>query len=323
MICTQILRPVLRRAFLATFILAAGISIATAQEASPDSFTFTTFTVPNAVTLSVESINDSGTASGYYSDAAGDVISFLRAYSGTQVTYQDPLDTVSPTFTEGGQINNNGVVVGEYLNTAAGTYEGYFYKTATKTFGSYQVPGQPQFTTTSLAGINTAGNVCGYVFPPPYTAYSAFVESAGTVTMFSVEGSAATACLGLNDAGTAVGFYVDSAGVSHGWMRTSSGTVTTIDVPGAATTPGTAPCIQGPVAGSLVLGVNNSGYVSGHYWDSAYNEHGFIRTPAGKFVQINVPGAYQTGGGGLNDKLVMVGHYEDSSCNYSGFVAIP
>ena len=83
---------------------------------------------------------------------------------------------------------------------------------------------------------------------------------------------------------------------------------------------GTNPCLSGSVGGSWVGGINNAGYITGHYWDKSYNEHGFVRTPAGKFITLNVPGAYQTAGG-INGAGVMVGHWTDSSCNSSGYMA--
>jgi hypothetical protein len=308
---------------LPALCLSLGMSVAGAEDNPLVTFTYQTFTVPGAVTLSVESINDSGTVSGYYTDASGDTTSLIRASNGTITTYADPKDTSSPSYTQGGQINKNGLVAGEYFNTAAITYEGFVYKSSTGTFSSYQVPGEPQYTSTGLTAINDKGNLCGFIFPPPYTLTSAFIEVSGTVTIFSVNSATTSACYALNDAGTAVGYYADSAGVYHGWMRTSTGTITTIDVPGAATTPGTAPCGTASVAGTVVLGINAAGYVSGHYWDTSYNEHGFIRTPSGGYIHINAPGAYQTSGGGLNDHVVLVGHYLDSSCNWTGYIATP
>ena len=311
------------RTLLPALCISLGMSVAGAEDNPLVTFTYQTFTVPGAVTLSVESINDSGTVSGYYTDASGDTTSLIRASNGTITTYADPKDTSSPSYTQGGQINKSGLVAGEYFNTAAITYEGFVYKSSTGTFSSYQVPGEPQYTSTALNGINDKGNLCGFVFPPPYSVLSAFVEISGAVTIFSVNGAATTSCYALNDTGTAVGYYADSAGVYHGWMRTSTGTITTIDVPGAATTPGTAPCGTASVAGTVVLGINSAGYVSGHYWDTSYNEHGFIETPTGSFIHINAPGAYQTSGGGLNDHVVLVGHYLDSSCNWTGYIATP
>lgn len=100
----------------------------------------------------------------------------------------------------------------------------------------------------------------------------------------------------------------------HGFFREWNGELTDITVPGASTTPG---------YGTVLLGLNNFGWVSGHFWDSSNNEHGFVRAPWGKFYQIDVPGAQQTGGGGLNDEGVVVGHYVDSNGNVIGYIAIP
>jgi hypothetical protein len=300
-------------------------SLCSAQ--TPDiskAFTFSTFTVPNAVTLSVESVNDAGTISGEYYDSSNNLISFTRSKSGTITPYTEPQDTTSPTFTNGGQINRAGAIAGEFYDTTISTYIGFIYSSSEGTYTTYQVPNQPSDTTTGLSGINDRKEICGFVDPPPYTTESSFIESGGAVTTFAPSGASISECVALNDSGTAVGYYQDSAGVDHGFMRTSSGTITTIDVPGAATTPGTAPCVTGSVAGTVPLGINRAGYVSGHYWDTSYNEHGFLMTPAGKFYQINVPGAYQTSGGGLNDKEEVVGHYAaDSSCSESGYIATP
>jgi hypothetical protein len=71
------------------------------------------------------------------------------------------------------------------------------------------------------------------------------------------------------------------------------------------------------------LGINNAGYVSGHYWDTSNNEHGFLMTPAGKFIEINAPGAYQSSAGGVNDKVQVVGHYVTTSCTDVGYIATP
>lgn len=312
----------LRHPLLAAAFSVLSASIGHAQDINKAAG-FTTFTVPGATTLSVESVNDSGTISGYYSDASGDTISYLRTSTGTITPYTEPLDTTLPSFTEGGQINKSGAVAGEFFDTSISTYIGYIYKSASGSYVTYQVPGEPAATTTGLAGINNKGAICGFVDPPPYSLVSAFIESGGTATTFAVEGSATSQCTALNDSGTSVGLYYDSVGTLHGWMRTSTGTISTIDVPGASTVPATAPCISGTVAGTVPLGINNAGYVSGHYWDTSNNEHGFLMTPAGKFYTLNVPGAYQTSGGGLNDKVVVVGHFSDSSCNTSGYIFTP
>ena len=71
------------------------------------------------------------------------------------------------------------------------------------------------------------------------------------------------------------------------------------------------------------MGVNDLGMISGHFFDSSLNEHGFVRLPNGVFLQIDVPGAAQTGGGGLNDLGLVVGHYLDQGGASHGYVAMP
>lgn len=313
----------LRRVICTASCLPFTIWVAAAQQPQASPFTFSTFSIPGVTNLSIESINDVGTLSGYYNDASGDVVSFLRTSDGTFTPYQDPSDTTVPSFTRAGQVNRSGVVGGEFYDTANATYEGYVYTSAAGTFTSYQVPGQPAATTTSINGINDKGMVCGYVLSPPYTQTNAFVRSGTTVSVFTVNSAPTASCYSVNDPGAAVGYYEDAAGVFHGFLRATDGTLTTVDVPSAATTPGTAPCVSTPVAGTVILGINNAGYLSGHYWDASYNEHGFLMTPKGNFVPIDVPGAYQTSAGGLNDYVEVTGHYTDSSCNDYGYVAKP
>ncbi len=311
----------LGRSLSTTLLLALGVSLAGAQVTTNSKFSFETFTVAGAVTLGVESVNDSGTISGYLVDASSNTMAFLRFPGGGIKTYVQPEDSTTPTFTQGGQINDAAVAAGEYYDTAAGTYRGYLYDVGAEVYHFFAVPGEPQHTTTGLAGVNDYGVLCGFVSPPPYTSTNAFIYN-GTVTIFSVNGATSTTCAALNNTNEAVGYYLDVNGVNHGFLRTSTGTITTIDVPGASTTPGTAPC-AGTVAGTVALGINNAGYVSGHYWDTSNNEHGFIRTPSGSYIQIDVPGAYQTSGGGINDHVELVGHYADSACNPSGYIATP
>ncbi len=289
--------------------------------------TITTFQVPQAApatsgSLSVSSINKSGIIAGYLLDTSGNLKGWRRSVNGTITLLVDPLDTGTPTATAVYGIANNGTMVGYYYDTAAGIYNGYFH-TGSGIWQTYSVPDQPAGTDTIVGGINSQPDqFCGALLPPPYSTYSAFLSIGGTVTIFGMEGSSDTQCDGLNDSGDTVGFYTDSAGVDHGWLRTSDGTITTIDVPTASTSAGTAPC-AGTVGGTAVNGINDKGFISGHYWDKHFNEHGFIRTPAGKFITVNVPGAFQTGGGGLNSAGIMVGHYSDSSCNNSGYIYTP
>ena len=65
-----------------------------------------------------------------------------------------------------------------------------------------------------------------------------------------------------------------NAAVANG-VAGAPGQYTTIDVPGAAST--------------VAVGVNDLGVVSGFYFDSSGNEHGFLYRD-GTFTTVNVPG---------------------------------
>lgn len=286
------------------------------------SITYITFEVPEATqnSLNVQTINTAGVIAGYLTDTSGNLKGWIRDTDGTITLLVDPLDTTIPSATVAFGLGNNGIVTGYFYDTSANLYYGYFYKDGQ--YVTYSAPGQPAGTDTIVGGIYSTTNFCGAILQPPYTTYQDFVSIDGVVSVFDPFGTNDTDCLALNKSKTAVGSYIDSAGLTHGWMRTASGTITKIDVPGASTVPGSAPCISGSTGGTAVDGINDKGYISGHYWDKSYNEHGFVRTPAGGFIALNVPGAYQTAGGGINNAGVVVGHWAtDSSCDDSGYMS--
>lgn len=144
---------------------------------------------------------------------------------------------------------------------------------------------------------------------------SGFVSDSGTVTVFTVPNATLTEATAINNLDQVVGFYQDASGVYHGFIRDRQGhLVYPVDVPGASTT---------RFLGTIPLGINDFGFISGHFWDSSNNEHGFVRAPWGQFFQIDVPGAARTSGGGLNDFGTVVGHWDDQSGNQIGYIATP
>ena len=70
--------------------------------------------------------------------------------------------------------------------------------------------------------------------------------------------------------------------------QTRGRSIRTINVPGASTASG---------YGTIAIGINDFGAISGHFWDASENVHGFVLTPDGQFLQIDVRGAMQTWGG--------------------------
>ncbi len=85
----------------------------------------------------------------------------------------------------------------------------------------------------------------------------------------------------------------------------AQGTYTQIDYPG---TTGYTQC----------WGINTAGEISGTYWDSNYNSHGFLLN-GGVYTTVDYPGANNTFLTGINDSGNVVG-YTDESGVYAGFV---
>jgi hypothetical protein len=308
--------------------VAAGFAITMTGALQGQTYTYSTFNVPDAApatagSLGVNGINKAGDVVGYLTDTLGNVKGWLRGAKGGIKLLVDPLDTTTPSYTLAYGINGYGAVTGIYYNTAGEYFPGFLYSSTKDKFETFTLAGEPTGTAVYLEGINNvAGDYCGSVGAPPNYVYQAFVSLAGVNTIFAVEGSTDSICTALNDSGAAVGVYVDAGGVDHGWYRNpKTGTVTVINVPGASTVPAALAC-WGTVAGTVLNGINNSGEISGHFFDTSGLSHGFVLT-GGKFIHLDVPGAAQTGGGGINALGQVAGHYSDSSCNNSGFIATP
>jgi len=78
-----------------------------------------------------------------------------------------------------------------------------------------------------------------------------------------------------------------------------------IDVPGAI--------------GTFARAINSNGDIVGMYFDSAFNEHGFL-LHAGAFTLLDFPGAEQTEANGITSHGDIVGTYIDPPFNEHGFL---
>lgn len=318
-----------RFAMAITLALIAAITapVPLLAQSSATSIRFSSFTVPGSSggNLGVNDVNNKGEIVGSYTISSG-TFGFLRSPNGSIASVADPLNTSPPTYTQPVGVNNKGTITGVFFNNADNAYEGF--QDTNGTYTTYVFPGLPPGSETALYHANDFGGLCGFIFqntPPFQDQGFVSLRNGAKPVIFSVANSINTFCVDINDFDVAAGEYQDSAGVWHGFVRTAGGIITTIDAPGASTVPASVPCPtqdgSGPTAGTQVLGINRSGDVSGHFWDTSNNEHGFVLSHTGTFTQIDFPGAFQTGGGGLNDFGVVVGHYVDASCNASGYIA--
>ncbi len=272
-----------------------------AQDAEPAiaAYTFTSFDVPGAVTIHVPGISNGGVIAGNYTDSTGANKGFLRLASGRIISpIVEPNDTGNFTICEG--VNKTGTVVGEYLDSLANTYRGFFL--SKNVFTTYNYPGP---YSTALLGINDSGNFTG-IFGSSIAPNQGFISIAGTATPISYPGAVSTALQGINNNNASVGEWIDSSNVTHGLIRTASGTLKTYDVPGSTYT--------------FTEGINDFGVVVGAYHDSAGLVRGFMLNK-GVLSSIDYPAATETTIGAINNSGVFAGHYIDAGGLWHGYLA--
>ncbi len=122
----------------------------------------------------------------------------------------------------------------------------------------------------------------------------------------------------LNDLGAVTGYYVDSNYVSHGFLRSPDGTITTFDAPDADTSGSSF------LSGTFPSGINDAGGITGSYIDTSGAQHGFLRSPDGKFYEepIDPPGSTFTIGFALNLEGSVVGSYYGQN-GFESFLRYP
>ena len=272
----------------------------------PRKYNFKTFAVANSGNLGVEAINDNKVIVGYLSILSGSPTlgpfsGFQRSRNGAVTPIADPADGTN-TFTEALGINDEGTVVGEFFDSSANQFSGFFEEAGV--FTTYNLPGLSPGSTTGIEGINERGDICGfYLDSSNFTILNSFVVTEdGQITKFSLSPvTNFTQAVAINNRDVVVGTLEDASGIFHGFIRQPDGTVTVITVPNSSTTPG---------LGTTTLGINEDGWISGHF------------PPGGRFFQIDVPGATSTAGGGINNEGIVVGHYNIGAAEF-GYIATP
>lgn len=208
----------------------------------------------------------------------------------TPIDYPDAIATLAAG------VNNNGQIVGRYVD-AAGILHGYLLSDGC--FTSIDLPGA---SATRPLGINLDGDIVGhYVFKGQQE--HGFLLRNGAFTAIDFPEAAHTVAVGINDNGAIAGYYVDARKRTHGFVF-NAGTFTRIDYLGAKETE--------------AWRINNSGQVAGRYLGADGNYH-LYRVNNGNFESFDYPGAEQTapGGyshvGGLNNLGDIVSNYASAT----------
>lgn len=284
---------------------------------------FETFAVPGTPTgtgaLGVEDINDLFQIVGWVQIESGfQYFGWHRGINGQITDLNNPLSTGPKPYTYVASMNNWGTIAGYFYDTAANQFSGFFLRNGN--YQTWNVPGVPAGTDTTIYSLNDFGDFCGFYEVPPNFAVVPYASIRGKiVTDFNIAGSAGTYPEWINDLGQIAGAWYDSAGTAHGFVREPGGAIRSYDAPGAGS------------MGTVILGLNVRGWMSGHFWDANNHGHGFVVSPRGNFYQIDVPGAITnlagagTAGGAINDEGFLAGHYEpaDGSPDRAYVVAIP
>jgi len=252
------------------------------------------------------------------------------------------------TMTEPGGINNKGVSVGLYSNSA-GTH-GYILqgKKVTTLDDPNAIAGA-----TFGSNLNPDGaiTVVGYYTSSKTGDAVAFLYKGGKYTDIpGPSGAVQSYGSAINDTGAAVGYYIDSSGLTHGFLLKGK-TYKTLDVPTASATYATGINKSGKIvlywlnssgtyesslyngktyktinipgaSSSIALDLNAAGDVCYQWIDSANVNHGALLSK-GKYYKFDYPKSVATYGGGINDVGNIVGGYQTSTggTNWFGFKA--
>jgi uncharacterized membrane protein len=171
----------------------------------------------------------------------------------------------------------------------------------------------------------------------------------GNLTIFAVPGSYVTRAIAVTTSGVVLGEWHTKDGHDHGYLRNPDESIVTFDVPGACWTgPGqindqgsvvgiyqTQPCasthsflrlvdgtietFDAPNATYTLAGdINKKGFIAGTFGTADGAEHGFIRSPKGKYRTFEIPGSTSLGFF-INNSVEAAGSYFDAGFTAHGF----
>lgn len=218
-----------------------------------------------------------------------------------------------PNFNQLLGVNNEGTIAGYFGDSVAVPNNGYTWSKAT----GFVAENFPKAVQTQVTAINNVG-VSPPVGPAMYNTAGFYVDTAGANhgftntlgTFATVDNSATTSTppfnqlLGLNDHNVAVGFYQDSAGNFHGYeVNLTSTTFTAITLPSSFN-----------AVSVTAAGINNGGWITGFYTDTANVTHGFL-DEGGTFKSLDDPNGNGTNTSffGLNNNGLVVGSFVNAS----------
>lgn len=214
----------------------------------------------------VTGVNDNGVTVGFFSNT--NRASLQNAFAGFyrqngsfhRVAFPTS-DNSSPPLDELFGINNSGVAVGDYADSA-GIMHAYRLNINTHKFTRINIRNSISVTVTA---INAGGTVVGFYTNAAGNVVGFLRRANGQLITFARSGADMTQAFGINKGGLVVGaFTVASKTFGFTWLP-GRGFRTVNDPHG--------------VGNTFVNGINNAGDLVGFYTDSQGNTNGFLATP--------------------------------------------
>ncbi len=269
------------------------------------------FTVPGSVSTEGYNINQDGSIVGHYDTEDGHRHGFIAR----PMDIDEPIDIpVIPTYTFQ-SINVPGV---DFLElTASSDFGDYAGNTRSadgektvgftlidEVFTTYDFPGSKN---TYFYALGNNGNAAGHYEDSDGMLHGVVLEN-GELQQYDFPGAVQTEIYGISDAtGDLTGNFIDTSGVRRGFSGD-----TIVEAPGASAT--------------YVDFINASGRMVGSYVDADGVFYPYTRTPAGRFLTIQLPQAAMFEYyfiHGINDVGTFVGRakkYDDIPRTYAGTV---
>jgi len=270
---------------VARFLLAV-LTIGGASEVGAQQYTL--IDVPGGTNTYANGINNAGLIVGRFDD---DSDGLTKAYFRDRDGRFQIIVFPGAVFTVAVQINSRGTIAGRYT-FEDGLNHGFILR-----HGKFETVDFPGAMETYIRGLDDADNVMGHYFLNDDHEQGFIRDRTGFHTI-NFPDSLSSDVWDRNASRIAVGDYTDSTPDQniHGFTL-QEGQFATLDFPGS------------PI--NSLRGINDFGVIVAQFVDADFFVHGFVRTPKGCFIQLDVPGASDTFPNRINEANTIVGYYID------------
>jgi len=189
---------------------------------------------------------------------------------------------------------------------------------------SYTIFDPPGSTSTNPSAITADRTIIGSYADASGVTHGFLRTPSGAFTNIDVPGATSTTPTAITPGGVITGWYCTAdcypfPSPIGGFLRAPDGTFTTFSPP-----PGGFIFGSEYIPGGPSPSITPGGDIVGTYYEQSLAEHGFLRTKAGVFTTIDVPGATDfTEVNAINPAGAIVGDFCNPSTCYHGFLRTP